>query len=67
MNIILYTINCPQCRAIKQLLDDNKIEYSICKDEKVFAEKNIDRFPVVEVDGQLLSGKAIFNFVQGAK
>lgn len=63
--IILYhTLTCPQCKMIEKLLKDNQITYESCVDVNVIRAKNILHVPVLEVDGEQLVGKAIFNWIK---
>lgn len=51
--IKLYTIDCPACNVLEKKLEHKGIAYEKITDEKVFREKGIDRFPMLEVDGTL--------------
>lgn len=59
----LYTTHCPLCRGVEMLLKKKKIEYNEITDVNIIKEKNITHVPVLEVDGQLLTGKEIHNWV----
>ncbi len=55
MNIILYTIGCPMCKVLKEKLDSSGVVYEINESEEEMRSLNIDKLPVLSVDGQLLS------------
>ena len=50
----LYSNNCPKCEILESKLKDKNIEFEIINDEEIFRSLNIDKFPVLEVDGNLL-------------
>jgi len=52
--IILYTNDCPRCKILKGKLDDKQIQYEICDDLSVMADKFIRSVPVLEINGNLL-------------
>ena len=55
MDITLYTTHCPKCNVLTKKLDAKHISYTECADTEVMKTKGIDRVPVLEVDGNLLS------------
>lgn len=65
--INLYTTHCPLCRGVEMLLKKKQIEYSEITDVDIMKEKNINHVPVLEVDGQLYSGKEIHNWINSQK
>lgn len=54
MNIILYTTGCPRCKALKQALDECKIEYTECTNISTMQELGIESVPVLSVDSNLI-------------
>lgn len=52
--IILYSTHCPKCKILEKKLDNAKIQYEICDDRELMAEKGFDFMPVLEVDGQTM-------------
>lgn len=60
-----HTLTCPQCKAVEMLLKKEKIEYESCTDIDEMIAKGIQHTPMLEVDGQMLSGKEIFQWVRG--
>lgn len=65
MVIFYHTLTCPQCKAVEMLLNKEKVEYVSCTNIDEMITKGIQHTPVLEVDGQLLSGKEIFQWVRG--
>ena len=64
MNIILYHQDgCPQCKMIEMMLNKNSINYTSCKDTDIMMNLGINHTPTLSVDGQLLSGKEIINWI----
>lgn len=62
-NIILYTINCPICKRIEQMLDKKNISYTLCTDESLMSQLGIDTLPVLSVNGKLLQAKAAMEYI----
>lgn len=62
-NIVLYTINCPICNRIKQMLDAKKIQYTLCSDEEKMISLGIDVLPVLSINGALLQAKAAMEYI----
>lgn len=61
--IILYTINCPICNRIKQMLNDKHIVYTLCTDETQMVQLGIETLPVLSVNGKLLQAKAAMEYI----
>lgn len=60
MDIVFYTIDCPNCKELEARLDAAKIDYVTVTDMSVMEEKGISTAPMLEVDGNLMSfGKAV--------
>lgn len=49
--IKFYTIDCPACNVLQKKMDAKNIAYDVIKDEAIFAEKGIEVFPMLEIDG----------------
>lgn len=64
MNIILYTIGCPMCKVLKEKLDSSGFVYEINESEEEMRSLNIDKLPVLSVDGQLLSFSDAIKWIQ---
>lgn len=64
--ITLYTQkSCPQCEAVKKLLNEKKIEYVECTDVQKMISLGISYTPVLEVNDNLLRGKDIYDYIKG--
>lgn len=67
-NVILFTQDgCPQCRMVHILLDKKHISYTENKDIEAMKALGIAHTPALSVDGKILQGKEIFNYINGAK
>jgi len=67
-NVIFYhTETCPQCRMVGLLLDKYKIEHESCTDVDEMKSKGITHTPAIEVDGTILQGKEMMNWVNSFK
>lgn len=58
---------CPQCKMIMMQLDKNHIEYESCKDIDEMKSKNINHTPALEVEGEILQGKSIIDWINKNK
>lgn len=64
MKIITYTLSwCPHCKALKEYLNNKKIEYeNIDMEENEEAAEDIiektgqSGFPIIDIDGEILIG-----------
>lgn len=65
--INLYTTHCPLCRGVEMLLKKKQIEYNEITDVDIMKEKNINHVPVLEVDGQLYTGKELHSWINNQK
>ena len=63
MNIILYTVDCPKCKVLEKKLNNANISFEVCKDTKLMAERNISKFPMLEVDGEMLTFKEAVDMI----
>ena len=62
--MVLYTQpGCSQCRMIHTLLDNKKIPYDECQDLDKLKSAGGDHTPTLEINGKLLVGKDLFNFI----
>lgn len=55
MNVILYTIHCPNCKVLELLLKKAGINYIEVTDIDVMKERGIKSVPVLSVDGKLMT------------
>ena len=57
----MYTTGCPNCRALKALLDEKKIQYTEETSVEKMLSLGITKVPVLSVDGQLYDCGAAIN------
>ena len=53
MEIILYSTGCPKCQVLKKKLDGKNIKYVLCDDQNIMKAENIDKVPVLKVNGEI--------------
>ena len=53
--VILYSTNCPRCRALEMRLDAKGIEYETCTDTKRMLDMGMTSAPALEADGRLMN------------
>lgn len=61
--ITLYSTGCPQCKVLKQKLDENKIEYEIVTDEDLMLKKGFTSAPMLDVDGEIMNTQQAFQWL----
>lgn len=64
-NIILYTIDCPNCKILENKLKSKKISFSICRDLDLMEEKGFSHLPVLSVNGDYLCYKDALKHIEG--
>ena len=64
----LYTQpNCNQCRMIHILLSKKpQLKYEECQDIEAAKRAGVTHTPAMEVDGKILQGKELVDFIKGA-
>ena len=68
MEIILYSQpTCSQCKMVHMLLDKNHISYTECQDVEQMKSAGINHTPALLVNGKILTGKEIFNYINDVK
>lgn len=55
MKIVLYSNNCPQCKVLKDKLQNNNIEFDICSDTNLMLSKGFKSVPMLEVDEEVMT------------
>ena len=50
--IVLYTIDCPKCKVLENLLKKNNVEYITVTDLSVMMDKGFKECPKLEVEGK---------------
>ena len=65
MDIVLYTINCPNCIILEKKLKAKSIEFLKVLDEDTIRAKGLGdaSFPVLEVDGVMMNYKTAIQWV----
>ena len=52
---ILYSTDCPKCKILEKILNDNNVEYDVIKDENIMVEKGFTSVPILELDNNTMS------------
>ena len=55
--------SCGQCKMVEMLLKKKNIKYESNKDINEMLKMGIKHTPTLSVDGQLLSGKELINWI----
>lgn len=63
--ITLYTIDCPKCKVLENLLQKKNLSYSVEKDMEVMKKKGFTECPKLEVNGSILGFTDAVKFVKG--
>lgn len=53
--IYFYTIDCPACNVLEQKLIRKGVEFEKVNDLDILREKELEVFPVLEVENKMLS------------
>lgn len=59
--IVLYSTGCPQCKVLKQKLDDKGLEYTVVSDIEEMELLGFTSAPMLNVDGKIM------NFIEANK
>lgn len=59
--ITLYTIDCPKCKVLENLLRKKNVTYNAVKDIEVMKQRGFTECPMLEVNG------LIFGFTDAVK
>lgn len=62
-NIILYSTGCPQCKVLKDKLDDKGILYAENNSIDAMAALGITKVPILSIDGELYEFKEAVDWV----
>lgn len=66
--IILYTIDCPNCKRLEDKLNDCGMSYNVCKDKGKMVELGMTAMPVLQIDDDLfLNFKEAMKWANGKK
>ena len=65
MDIVLYTIDCPNCLILEKKLNAKGVEYSKVSDKETIIAKGFgdSSFPLLEVDGTVMDYKTAISWV----
>nr|DAE43366.1 MAG TPA: glutaredoxin [Caudoviricetes sp.] len=65
MNIILYTIDCPNCIILEKKLRQKNVEFLKVSDKDTIIAKGFggSTFPILEVDGVVMNYKTAIQWV----
>lgn len=63
--IILYTIDCPKCKVLENLLQKKQISYITVRDVELMKQKGFTECPKLEVNGQVFGFTEAVKFVKG--
>ena len=62
--IFYHTTTCPQCKMVEMMLKQSNIECESIMDVDEMTKKGINHTPALEVDGTILFGKDIINWIK---
>lgn len=62
--IILYTIDCPKCKVLERKLEEKNIQYEVCKDTNIMAEKGYMYLPILEIDDKVFNFKEAVDWIK---
>jgi len=63
MSVILYSINCPKCQAIKAQLNKNGISFIENTNISEMLDAGVKQIPTLSVDGVLLDYAGAFIWI----
>lgn len=64
MSIILYTNECPLCKALKSRLDEKQIKYEIFDDVEKMIEMGFRQMPQLQIDGERLNFQQALQWIK---
>ena len=65
--ILYHKDGCPQCMMVEVLLKKQGVTYEDCKDLDYMMSLGIQHLPVLSVNGNLLVGQAIVEYIKGLR
>lgn len=65
MNIVLYTIDCPNCLILEKKLEARKVKFLRVSDEETIRAKGFgdSSFPILDVNGVVMNYKTAIQWV----
>ena len=64
MNVTLYTTGCPQCKVLKQKLDEKGVKYITVTDIEEMEKRGFTAAPMLEVDGETMSFRTALDWIK---
>lgn len=61
--VMLFTIDCINCKRLENKLIEANISYTVCKDKEVMRAKGFITLPMLVVDGQTMNFKEAVKWV----
>lgn len=62
--VILYTTNCPNCKALKFELDKAGITYETESNVPIMLELGLNEVPILEVNGRRMNKTEAINWIK---
>lgn len=62
--VILYTIECPDCIKLQNMLNDKNITYSKFSDIDSMRKMGFTSYPILEVDGKLMNYSGAIEWIR---
>lgn len=62
--IVLYSTNCPKCRILEKMLNENKINYSIISDVDLMVQRGFLSAPILEVNETIMDFNEASNWIK---
>ena len=65
MNVVLYTIDCPNCLILEKKLKSKNVEFLRVSDRSTLEAKGFggSSFPILEVDGVVMNYKTAISWI----
>ena len=65
--VVLFTIDCLNCKRLEQKLEESGIGYAVCRDKKLMEKEGISVLPVLVVDEHKMGFKEAMKWVNERK
>ena len=66
--ITLYTIDCMSCLRLEKKLNENNIQYNVCKDTDLMVSLGMTSMPILQIeDGTFLNFKEAVKWINDQK
>ena len=60
--VVLYSTNCPKCKALESQLKKNNIKFELVTDSEIMKQKGFKSAPKLEVDGEIMDYTTAFRW-----